>query len=142
MIAFADVTSFCYCLSCTHLLCDYLSPSFLFSVCSSLFFAQVPVDLELASCILYIFIHFVFKSPRSPNCLLVSFILIHVVFKSPWISNLLLVPFIYLYILFSGPRGARIVPSHPTQTVARTRSTMDTLAPYFFMSIFFIHFVS
>ena len=25
MIAFADVTSFCYCLSCTHLLCDYLS---------------------------------------------------------------------------------------------------------------------
>ena len=27
MIAFADVTSFCYCLSCTHLLCDYLSLS-------------------------------------------------------------------------------------------------------------------
>ena len=26
MIAFADVTSFCYCLSCTHLLCDLSIP--------------------------------------------------------------------------------------------------------------------
>ncbi len=37
MIAFADVTSFCYCLSCTHLLCDYLSYCLSLSLSLSLF---------------------------------------------------------------------------------------------------------
>ncbi len=37
MIAFADVTSFCYCLSCTHLLCDYLSLSLSLSLSFFLF---------------------------------------------------------------------------------------------------------